>query len=186
MVGFLRIILQHGKEAHMRWLSLLVVFGGALLSVSNGLAEEKPSPVEGWTGIFPELTSYARTFEAPVVEKEKDKPVRYHQTAKYLWTGGALKSLTVRLARDPEFKKTHSADAFKKLDPAPKEVKVGKKDAWLSEGEKTCKLVILLAEDKALILEGKDMLGKEELLTLAVKFDLARAEEALDKPPQTK
>src|SRR5262245_15184584 len=75
MDGFPRVILQPATEVHMRWLSLLVLFGGALLAVSNGLAEEKPAPVEGWTGIFPELTNYARTFEAPVVEKEKDKPV---------------------------------------------------------------------------------------------------------------
>jgi hypothetical protein len=144
----------------------------------------------GWFKVFPELTGYQRSFLAPVV---KSKQV-YQQTARYLWTGGAVKLLEVTLARDPVFKKQYAADTLKKQANAPQEVKVGKRAAWLWNLEKEAgtdpnkvrtRLVLPLAEDKVIVFEAKGRGPWEALTGLAEKFDQAAVEKALGKAPRT-
>jgi hypothetical protein len=172
----------------MRWQFLTVLWALVAESgIPDVLAAAEPTPLAGWYGVVPELTGYARTFKAPQV---KGKNTVYQQAAHYEWTGGALKSLDVTLSRDPAFAESLTPEALAKQMPAPKEVMVGKKTAWLTvlgpEGLKqTHKLVIPLGTEKALILEGKAQLGEAELLTIAGKFDLAAVEKALDQPPRT-
>jgi hypothetical protein len=172
----------------MRWQSLARLW--MLIPVSilpPELAAAEQSPLAGWYGVVPELPGYARTFKVPQV---KAKNTVYLQATHYEWTGGAVKSLDATLMRDPALAESLTPEALAKQTPAPKEVKVGKKTAWLTvvgpEGlERIHKLVIPLGSEKALILEGKAQLREAELLTIAGKFDLAAVEKALDQPPRT-
>jgi hypothetical protein len=175
-------------------MALLAAAGAQLNFAGEGSAADapKPEPRAGWLGVFPELTGYQRTFSAPVVTLDKaKKPVAYRQTAKYEWTGGAIKKLEVTLARDPEFKQKYAAETVRK---EAKEVRVGKRTGWLWNLEKeaqgkrdavVARLVVPLGEDKALILEARGAGPWEELTGLAERFDLARAETALEGPPRT-
>jgi hypothetical protein len=168
----------------MKLVALLLFVLLGLLFANAPEAEAAPPPRAGWFGIAPELTGYALTFEAPKVEKAK-VPVSYSQDFKYLWTGGAIKSLTVTVARSPAFKKEHAAAALRAKKPAPSQVKVGKKEGWLWDAEGAPrKLLVPLADDKALILVGHDMLSAMELTNLAGKFDLPAITAALAKPPR--
>jgi hypothetical protein len=146
-------------------------------------ADEKPKapPLAGWPGVFPELRGYARTFEAPTVAPG-EKPEAWGQAARYEWTGGALKSLTVRLASGPGL----TAEALAK-DGA--ETAVGKHKAWLSvkgEGfDRAVKLAVSLGGTRALVLDGKGMLSEQELRDIASRFDHDAVAEALKQPPRT-
>src|SRR5262245_5834042 len=84
-----------------------------IASVGNG--EQKAEAKAGWTGVIPEMNGYQRTFQAPVIGAGKTS---YRQTARYEWTGGAVKLLEVTAARDPAFKQKYSAEALKKEKPA--------------------------------------------------------------------
>jgi hypothetical protein len=156
----------------------------------GGAGARKPESRAGWLGVFPELPGYQRTFTAPVVAAGK-QPESYRQLVKYEWTGGAVKMLQVTLARDPAFKKTYAADTLRK---EAKEVKVGKRTGWLWNFEKQAggkldalmaRLVVPLAEDKALIFEARGIGPWEAVTDLAARFDLASAETALAAPPRT-
>jgi hypothetical protein len=153
------------------------------LFVAAGAAAA-PTPGPGWDGVVPELTGYARTFEAPRVDK--GKAPAYRQVVKYEWTGGALKSLTATLERSPAFKKEHAPARLRGLVPAPREVRLGKKTGWLwaKEGGGG-KLLVPLDDDKALVLEAKGMLIAAELTALAGRFDLEALTAALARPPRT-
>jgi hypothetical protein len=157
--------------------------GALMLATLTTLAAERPKepPRAGWPGVYPDLTGYARTFEAPTV-MPGERPQAWGQAARYEWTGGALKSLTARLGKGPAL----AADA---LARDAKEVLVGKRKAWLSvigEGrERLLRLAVPLGDTRALVLDGKDMLGEQELLTLAGRFDLDAVAAALEQPPRT-
>src|SRR5262245_11658572 len=108
--------------------SLLILLA---LTPAIGSAEpEKPAPLTGWLGVFPELQGYSRTFTAPVVAKG-EKPADYRQTVRYEWAGGAIRILNVTLARDPSFKEKHTAEALRKGPMVYTETKLGKHPAWL-------------------------------------------------------
>lgn len=180
----------------MRRLGLVFVasMGLVMNDIPEGnAADAKAAPLAGWLGVFPEMTNYGRTFTAPVVTADKDKkPVIYRQSVKYDWLGGDLRQFEVTLARDPAFKEKYAADTLRKEAKPPTEVKVGKKAGWLWELERqegkfdavVNRLVIPLAEDKALIVEDKSG-RKEIMLDLAATLDLARMTAALDAPPRT-
>lgn len=167
----------------MNWIwmgSVATALGVVLLSAADSDAgQDKSAPLAGWLGAFPEIPNYQRTFLEPVVAKDKP-PTAYRQAARYEWTGGRLEIIEATLARDPAFKEKHAAGALRKQSPAPKEVKVGKRTAWLWEPNK---ILVILGEDKALILERKG--GGEEMVKMAGHFDLDRLEKALAGPPRT-
>jgi hypothetical protein len=176
----------------MRWSLVLAL---AILPGAATAADppQKVRTLAGWYGVFPHLSGYNAIFTVPVVAKG-EKPTEYRQKAEYGWTGGAAKQLDVTLARDPAFKKKYTPDALKKEDPAPTEVKVGKRTAWLwtyeaKKGEDwplVGRLVVPLGEDTALIVEAKGPgpWGKG-LTELAQEFDTARMAEAVKAPPRT-
>lgn len=173
-----------------QWLVFLATIGLFMnaMTESNGA---NPGPLAGWLGLFPQMDGYQRTFTAPVVTADKDKkPVAYRQTVKYEWTGGDIRLFEVTLARDPAFKQKYAAETLRKEPKPPSEVKVGKRTAWLWQDDKAKpgavanRLVVPLAEDKALIVEDKSG-RKEILLDLAERLDLAKMTAALDAPPRT-
>jgi hypothetical protein len=177
------------------WMVLPATVGAALGWGALGRAADapKPEPRAGWFGVFPEIAGYGRSFLAPVVAAEK-QPVVYRQTARYDWLGGALKRLDVTLARDPAFKQKYAAETLRKDAMAPKELKVGKRTGWLWNLEKEAggkpdqlawRLVVPLAEDKAVLFEGRGPGPWEEVTGLAQRFDLARGEAALAQAPRT-
>ncbi len=173
-----------------------VAFASVCVILSSGEVAMTAEPAKteqlaGWFGVYPELAGYSRAFAKPVLTPEK-KPEAYRQTAQYEWTGGAIKTLEVTLARDPAFKQKHSAESLRKEKMPPKEVKVGKRTGWLWQLEGGAKpdavvarLVVPLGAEKALILEAKGAGPWEELTGLAERFDPARIEAALDSPPHT-
>ena len=69
----------------------------------------------------------------PFFDFNKDATV-YQQSVKYEWSGGDFRVATATLARDPAFKTAHTAEALKKA--GAKELKVGKKDAWIIPNQK--------------------------------------------------
>jgi hypothetical protein len=157
-----------------------------------GAFNAEPGP--GWAGVFPDVTGYFKTFTRPVVTSDK-KPFAYKQMVKYDWSGGALKMLEVTLARDPAFKQKYAAEALRKEKRPPKEVKVGKRTAWLWDLEKEAqgqpealygRLVVPLSEDKALIFDARGQGPWEPLTDIAKHFNLDKAEQALESPPKVK
>jgi hypothetical protein len=175
------------------WMAAPILAWGVLIlgSHAGGAAEPAQQKVlAGWLGVFPELTSYQRSFLAPVVDNKQV----YRQTAKYLWTGGAMKLLEVTVARDAAFKKQYDPAALKKQKNPPQEVKVGKKTAWLWDLSKEAgdnadkvraRLVVPLGDDKILMLEAKGRGPWEQLTGLAERFNAAAIEKALGTPPRT-
>lgn len=170
-------------------LPIALLVGGLLLA--SVTAEQPRAALPGWYGVFPHLSGYALTFQAPVVA-DGEKPTAYRQTARYEWTGGAARIVGVTLARDPAFKQKYAAEALRKQTPAPKEIQVGKRTGWLwhlaKDGGKFdqvgARLVVPLGDERALIMEtrGPGPWG-DEPVSLAAAFDLARVETALAHPP---
>jgi hypothetical protein len=174
----------------------MVVAGVFVLGVVLGRAGgqgAKGKPLSGWPGAFPEILGYSQTFMQPVVAPGKD-PAAYRQTVRYEWTGGAARRIDVTLARDPAFKERYSAAALTK-DPAdPAKVQLGKKTGYLwkiaKEGDKEDwplreRLVVPLAEDRALIIETRGPGPWGPLKNFAERFDLEKIEKALGAPPRT-
>jgi hypothetical protein len=144
-------------------------------------AEPKPEPRAGWAGVFPDLGGYQRTFTQPAVNKDKTV---YRQSVKYEWTGNDIRVATATLARDPEFKTAHAAEALKKA--GAKEIKLGKKDAWIMPAPKDGdRIIVPLGEDKALIVEGSGAAHKAFPTELAGAFDTEKCTAALARPPRT-
>jgi len=170
----------------------LTVLGGAFVILTSsavavaGPARGKAHPA--WPGVFIELGNYIARYESPVVEKG-EKPTKYQQRARYDWSGGRFEVIEITLARDPAFKDRYSAEVMKKEKTPPKEVEINKKKAWLWEFQpeqgkldKVVKrLVVLLDVEKAIIIEQKGF--GADLREVAAKFDFAKVEKALAKPP---
>jgi hypothetical protein len=154
-------------------------------------AQDKQPELAGWMGVFPQLKGYARKFQPAVVEGDKKNPI-YRQTAEYEWTGGADRNYAVTLARNVEFKKIYSEEEVKKTTPAPEKVEVAKHTAWLWKFERDdkkegrplrAKLVVLLGEDRILIIEVRGLGPFEEAARIAEQFDFKKIAEALEQPP---
>jgi hypothetical protein len=180
--------LAHGRspEVDMSRVLLVLTAVPGIIIPAEAVAAEKSAPLAGWYGVFPELIGYQLTLAAPKLGA--DKKTTYQQTAKYEWTGGAIRSLTVTPARDLAFKKGHGAAALKKQ--GYREVKVGKKTAWLLGTDKdgidaTRQLVLPLGDETALLVEARGSVGDDALVEIAARFDADRLAAALKAPPRT-
>ncbi len=165
-------------------LLFLASFGAALSFGADG-----PKPQAGWFGVFPrKLVNYDLRYLPPVVAEGKE-PTAYRQEVQYDWLGNDFRQAKAVLARDPEFKTTHTPEALKQRGAI--EVVVGKRSGWLlpprggTDAEKQRDLIVPLAEDKALIVTGVGHFGDQEAIGLADMFDSAKAVDALAKPPRT-
>ena len=173
-------------ELVLRIVLVALCVGGALVAVGAPRADEsKPAVGAGWLGVFPSLPGYQRTYKQPVVNKDKGV---YQQAVEYQWMGNDFRVATATLARDPEFKKAHAAETLKLA--GAKEIKIGKKDAWIiPNGKKGAeardKIIVPLGEDKALIVEGIGASHKAFPTELAGLFDLEKVTAALEQPPRT-
>lgn len=143
----------------------------------------------GWPELFPALGNFDRKMSAPNVEKG-DKPTTYSQAATYEWMGGRIEVITITLARDPKFKQTYAADTLKAGKPAPEELTVNKKRAYLWDRGKpdelevvNRRLVVVLADDKALVIEQRGF--GLELPDVAKTLDFDKVVKALESPPPT-
>lgn len=159
-----------------------------LATLVLGLARLVPAADEkvgGWPELFPELGNFSRKVEVPKVAKG-DKPAVYSQSVEYEWMGGRFEVLTVALARDAKFKEQYSAEAMKK-EKAEK-LEVNKKPAYFWDRMKpeeleqvNRKLVVVLADDKVLIVEQRGF--GLELPEVAKKLDFDKVMKALENPP---
>jgi hypothetical protein len=146
-----------------------------------------PLAVPGWPELFPELSFYGRHLDEPVVEKG-DKPAVYSQSARYTWEGRAFDVITVTLARDSKFKDQYSAERMKQMDV--QRLEIDKKPAYLWDpmagdpGKRSRRLVVVLADDKVLLIEQLGHRGA--LADVAKMFDLDKVTKALDNPPPVK
>jgi len=184
---------DRGYDAIRRvFLNEIVKEVGALSQASalNG----KPPPMNnepGWPGVFFQMDGYIATYEKPIVGRG-EKPQIYQQKVSYLWSGGRYEVVEMTLARDPEFKEKYSSQVLTKEKNPPKELEVKQKKAWQWEfagvpkniDQVARRLVVLLGEDKAIIIEQKGYGAVLE--TVAKKFDFAKVEEALENPPKIK
>jgi hypothetical protein len=158
---------------------LTVLFAGSL-----SFADDKSDA--GWDKCFIDLKNYSRTFQKPV---KGDKADVYQQTARYDWSGGRLEQIDITLARDPAFKEKYSADAMKDEKNPPKEIEINKKKAWFWDraeqakpGEVTRTLVVLLTDDKAIIIKQKG--DGARIVDIAKMFDFDNVEKALANSPK--
>jgi hypothetical protein len=159
---------------------LVMIAGGAVRGA------DKPVPLAGWAGVFPELPGYQRKFQAPEVARGK-APTEYSQTVVYEWTGNDIRAITVSLVRAPKIEKSPPPTRKEGLRTL-EEVKVGKWKGWYVEynkEEKGPNLWIVLAGDRALLLRWHGLLGKEEMLQLLKRFDLQQAQDESAHPPRT-
>jgi len=161
------------------------VFLLAALAAAAPAPEDK-APAPAWDLELPNLPNYALTFQPPVVAKG-DPPVAYRQAARYEWTGNDLRIATLTLARDPEFKTKYAAEALKK--EGAKEIMVDKKSGWMREPrgegiEKVREFILPLADDKAVVIEGRANFREADIQKLAGQLDLDAIAKALDKPPR--
>ena len=147
-----------------------------------------PEPQAGWFGVFPRgPTNYDLRYLQPVVAAGKE-PAAYRQEVQYDWLGNDFRQAKATLARDPEFKTKYTPDALKKQGAI--EVVVGKKSGWLLPARgadigQQRDLIVLLADDKALIVTGVGHFGDQEMIRLAEMFDQDKVTDALAKPPRT-
>jgi hypothetical protein len=172
---------------------LLVGLAVAVAPEAGGQPSTK-QVLAGWPGIFLAMSGYQRSFLPPVVEGDKKNPI-YRQTAKYEWTGGAIRLLEATVARDPAFKQRYSAEETGKDKLPPKVLQVADHRAllWIMDGKDAkepwplrARLVVILEDDRVLILEFKGRgpwPGKWE--AFADKFDLKKIKAALEQPPRT-
>jgi hypothetical protein len=158
------------------------MFATILLSLVNCTAD---TPAE-WLDLFPHLENFTRKFE-PVVVAKGDKPEVYSQAARYDWNGGRFEIITFTIARDPAFKEKYAADTVKGK-PMPEALELNKKLAYLSssDGAKgrdlvNKRLVVVLADDKILILEQRG--AGLDLAEVAKKLDFDKVAKALASPP---
>ncbi len=146
------------------------------------LLQAAESPCAGWFGVFPSFPGYQRRFKQPVVKKEKN-PREYSQSVEYEWTGGALRTVTLTLRRDPRL-----ATTIKNLQPrkpSPRTIKVGDRKAYGIEERERRLLLLPLTADRSVQLEGREDASLDDLTTLARKLDLTTIEKALEQPPRT-
>ena len=140
----------------------------------------------GWPELFPRLGNYNLKLGAPIFCKG-DKPEVYSQAATYDWLGGRFESLTVTLARDPAFQEMYSAEGAKKTLDGYEAIEVNKKRAYLlprnaaTEKKVTIRLVVVLADDKVLIVEQRGF--GMALPDVAKMFNFEKVEKALASPP---
>ena len=84
----------------------------------------------GWFGVFPEIPGYRRSFLGPEVGPG-GSPISYRQTARYEWTGGAVKVLDVTLTRDPAFRRDCADEALVRGATPSQRIEVGGRSGWL-------------------------------------------------------
>ncbi|HKB37665.1 MAG TPA: hypothetical protein VKD72_14555 [Gemmataceae bacterium] len=166
----------------------LVLDAVCIVTIAGGGVREadRPAPLAGWVGVFPELPGYQRKFQAPEVARGK-APTEYSQTVVYEWTGNDIRAITVSLVRAPKIEKSPPPTRKETLRTL-EEVKVGKWKGWYIEykqEEKGPNLWIVLATDRTLHFRWHGLLGKEEMLQLLKRFDLQRAQDESARPPRT-
>jgi hypothetical protein len=130
----------------------------------------------GWPGAFPDITNYQRTMDA--AEMTKDKKA-YRQKANYLWLGGRLEDNYVTLARGHAYIKDVTGAALLKDAESPELIKLDGFTGWQWKDKK---LVVMLANDRILVIEAK--FEGNDLRAFAGKFPLKACAKALDHPPR--
>jgi hypothetical protein len=140
----------------------------------------KPKALAGWIDVFPEITGYERTFQAPRVDK---KAPAYSQAVRYLWTGGRIEEVEITLARDAAFEKRFAVERLRHAPMPPTPIKMGDFSGWLWKDKQ---LVLILGKDRALVIESKTpKVFASDFESFAKRFDLKKCAAALDKPPRT-
>lgn len=162
-----------------------------LLAAPAARPQQAKEQEPGWADLFAKLGNYERKLEPLVLKRDAKNPV-YSQTAHYLWLGGADRHYDVTVARDSAFKTLYSEEEVKKGTPAPEKIEVGKYPAWLWKYQADRKevrplqarLVVLLGDDRVLVIEQRGLGPFESIQSIAEKFDLKKIKAALDQPPQ--
>jgi hypothetical protein len=153
------------------------------MAVTATAADDPPQPkaLAGWLDVFPELPGYNRTFEMPTVKAGKEPD--YGQTARYEWTGGALKSLRIGVVRsETDARTVLRPEVLRKMT----QVQLGKQPAWILETPgRQVHLVVSLGDNRLVLITGDGMISGEEVLRLAGRLDFAAITKALDEPPRT-
>ena len=143
----------------------------------------------GWPNLLMPRQGYELIFEKPIVEPGENPKV-YQQKARYVWTGGRLDELDVTFLRDPGVAKKYSTEAMKQEKEMPSGEQIRGKQTWLWLADPTLpkpapitsRLVIVLAPDKAVILEQKHF--SLDLKQIARELDFGKIEKALESPPK--
>jgi hypothetical protein len=156
-----------------------------LIAAPICLAQGRPGP--GWPDLLPARTNYSIRYEKPIVGPG-EKPVVYQQKATYDWNGGRIDQLEVTFLRDPAVKEKYSAEAMKKDKHGPSGLMIDKKQTWRwiyvpeDKSPITSRLVVVLSDDKAILLEQK--YHPLDLQEFAKKLDFSKIEKALEQPPR--
>jgi len=114
----------------------LVLQAVCIVTIAGGDVRraDRPAPLAGWMGVFPELPGYQRKFQAPEVARGKT-PTEYSQTVEYEWTGNDIRAITVSLVRAPKIEKSPPPTRKETLRTL-EEVRVGKWKGWYTSTSK--------------------------------------------------
>lgn len=154
-----------------------------VVAASAGPSDAKPPAYAGWYDLFPPCQKHFHPmYDAPVIEKDKDRVTGYSQTVHFDFMTNLPRSFRVTVARDPAFKTQYGTEAMKKAKADSFEV--GKKrEGWVWADKK--KVVVPLGDDKAVILETDPYSEHMPIVEYAKSMDYDRIEKALAKPPRS-
>ena len=134
--------------------------------------------------MFPRIWFYSgHRFQPPVVGKTKDGRPVYSQTLRYEAATGLVRAFDFTVMRDPAVKARYAPEALRALGEPPKEFKVAGFRAWRW---KDGKVVVVLDEDKAVVITKAPDSVASFPLEQADKVNWKRIARALKAPPRTK
>jgi hypothetical protein len=157
----------------------------ALLPGMPGVAtaQGRLAPLAGWYDVFPQVWFFsAHRFGPPVVGKAKDGRPVYSQTLRYEAATNLVRAFDFTVMRDPAVKTRYAPEALRALDEPPQELKVAGYRAWRW---KDGKVVVVLDEDKAVVMTKAPDSVAGFPLQQADKVNWKRIAKALGAPPRT-
>jgi hypothetical protein len=171
--------------SRLRYIALAFLLGLPATTSAQG-----PKKVlAGWYDIIPQVGYFTGTYyQPPEVAKNKDKELVYSQTVRYDAPTSAIRSFDFTLLRDPAIKKSYAPDVLQAMPDHPTETKIGKYRAWKwQEGKegRQRKLVVVLADDRAVIITSVPGSFAFFPMDQADKVDWEKIANALKNPPRT-
>lgn len=161
------------------WNLFVGLFSILAFGMQSGQAATKP--LAGWYGAFPYIDGYQHSFEKPKVSA----PTQYEQTAKYMWTGNALKEFSATILRG-QAPALRSGQKTQQMTVSGYSVRIQEVDDTAGDAmHEHARAVVDLANNKYLLIKASGAGPWEPLKDIVAKFNFKRIESALSRSPRT-